>query len=74
MTPQPAIEQVVAYTVPVPKRRGRFSSPGGAWRLTGVLIAVLTALPLLMLLPAWLTAEDEVCRHLADTLLVGLLR
>ena len=75
MTPQPAIEQVpVAYTVPVPKRRGRFSSPGGAWRLTGVLIAVLTALPLLMLLPAWLTAEDEVWRHLADTLLVGLLR
>ncbi len=75
MTTQPAIEQVrVAYTVPVAKRRGWLFSHGGAWRLTGVLIAVLTALPLLMLLPAWLTAEDEVWRHLADTLLVDLLR
>lgn len=53
---------------------GRLGSHGGAWRLTGVLIAVLTALPLLTLLPAWLTAEDEVWRHLADTLLVDLLR
>ncbi len=75
MTPQPALEQArVAYTVPVPRRRGRLFKHGGAWRLTSVLIAVLTTLPLLMLLPAWLTAEDEVWRHLADTLLVDLLR
>jgi len=73
MTTQPAIEQVRAiYTIP--RRRGWLSNNGGAWRLTSVLIAVLTALPLLALLPAWLTAEDEVWRHLADTLLVDLLR
>ncbi len=39
-----------------------------------MLIAALITLPLLALLPAWLTAEDEVWRHLADTLLVDLLR
>lgn len=73
MTTQPAIEQVRAIYA-IPRRRGWLTNNGGAWRLTSVLIAVLTALPLLALLPAWLTAEDEVWRHLADTLLVDLLR
>lgn len=59
--------------VPVPAR-GLLSSNGNTWRLAGVLVAILTALPLLTLLPAWLTAEDEVWRHLADTLLLDLLR
>ena len=63
-----------AYASPPGWLGGGLGSHGGAWRLTSVLIAVLTALPLLMLLPAWLTAEDEVWRHLADTLLVDLLR
>ena len=63
-----------AYASPPGWLGGRLGSHGGAWRLTSVLIAVLTALPLLTLLPAWLTAEDEVWRHLADTLLVDLLR
>ena len=58
----------------IPKQRGQLLSNGGAWRLAGVLIAALITLPLLALLPAWLTAEDEVWRHLADTLLVDLLR
>ncbi len=66
--PQQALPPV---TVPA---RGLLSSNGNTWRLAGVLVAILTALPLLTLLPAWLTAEDEVWRHLADTLLLDLLR
>lgn len=53
---------------------GRFVSSGAGWRLASLLAALLVAAPILMLLPAWLTAENEVWRHLVDTVLAGLLR
>ncbi|HWQ94102.1 MAG TPA: iron ABC transporter permease [Gammaproteobacteria bacterium] len=49
-------------------------SDGGWWRLAALLIAVLVSIPVLMLLPAWLTPSSEVWRHLADTVLGELLR
>lgn len=50
------------------------ASDGGWWRLAALLIAVLVSIPVLMLLPAWLTPSSEVWRHLADTVLGELLR
>lgn len=78
ITPPPITEQARAPHI-LPQQswrlaRRRFTHQGGAWRLVSMVIALLAALPLLMLLPAWLTAEDEIWRHLADTLLVSLLR
>lgn len=49
-------------------------SDGGWWRVAALLIAVLVSIPVLMLLPAWLTPSSEVWRHLADTVLGELLQ
>ncbi len=80
ITPPPIAEQIRTPTAILKESWGRarerfnHNHHGGAWRLISVLIAVLTILPLLTLLPAWLTTQDEVWRHLADTLLIDLLR
>jgi len=52
----------------------KFSASGGGWRLASLAVAALVTIPLLTLLPAWLVAEGEVWRHLADTVLGELLR
>ena len=46
---------------------------GGWWKFAALLIAVLVSIPVLMLLPAWLTPSNEVWRHLTDTVLGELL-
>lgn len=51
-----------------------FAASGGGWRLASLGVALLVSIPLLTLLPAWLVAEGEVWRHLADTVLGELLR
>ncbi len=51
-----------------------FAASGGGWRLASLAVALLVTIPLLTLLPAWLVAEGEVWRHLADTVLGELLR
>lgn len=47
---------------------------GRLWRASMVLIALLVALPIVLVLSAWLEPQPEVWRHLADTVLVELLR
>lgn len=61
-----------AIAPPVPARR--WIQQGRAWRWAALLIASLVAVPIVMLLPAWLVSEGEVWRHLADTVLAELLR
>ena len=47
---------------------------GGGWKFAALLIAVLVSIPVLLLLPAWLTPSSEVWQHLTDTVLGELLR
>ncbi len=47
---------------------------GRLWRASMALIALLVALPIALVLSAWLQPQPEVWRHLADTVLVELLR
>lgn len=56
------------------RRERRFGADGRWWRLASLLLAGLLAIPILMLLPAWLVSESAVWRHLADTVLLDLLR
>lgn len=56
---------------PLPRYR---AAHGRGWRWASLLIAALVAVPILMLLPAWLMPEGDVWRHLADTVLGGLVR
>ncbi len=50
------------------------SAHGRLWRLSTALIALLVALPIALVLSAWLQPQPEVWRHLADTVLAELLR
>ena len=47
---------------------------GRLWRASMALIALLVALPIVLVLSAWLQPQPEVWGHLADTVLVELLR
>ena len=47
---------------------------GGPLRLGALLLGTATAVPLVVLFSAWATPETEVWRHLAATVLPGLLR
>jgi len=47
---------------------------GRVWRAGAGLIALLVALPIVLVLSAWLEPQPEVWRHLADTVLGELLR
>lgn len=57
-----------------PARQPWLTANGRLWRLATLLLAGGVTIPILMLLPAWLTPAGEVWRHLADTVLVELLR
>ena len=50
------------------------SAHGRLWRVSAALIALLVALPIVLVLSAWLQPQPEVWRHLADTVLAELLR
>jgi len=50
------------------------SAHGRLWRVSTALIALLVALPIGLVLSAWLQPQPEVWRHLADTVLAELLR
>jgi iron(III) transport system permease protein len=54
--------------------RPRSRQPGGPLRLGVLLLGTATAVPLVVLFSAWATPETEVWRHLAATVLPGLLR
>ncbi|MEO5702628.1 MAG: iron ABC transporter permease, partial [Gammaproteobacteria bacterium] len=56
-------------------RRERYLTANGRlWRLASLCVAGLVAIPIIVLFPAWLVSEGEVWRHLADTVLLELLR
>jgi iron(III) transport system permease protein len=60
-----------------PPRRARQApdGPGAGWlRLGAVALAAVTAIPLAVIVAAWVTPETEVWRHLAATVLPELLR
>lgn len=50
------------------------SARGRLWRAGAGVIALLVALPIVLVLSAWLEPQPEVWRHLADTVLGELLR
>lgn len=52
-------------------RRGLRRVP--LWRLTALGLAGVTAVPLVVVFAAWLTPETEIWRHLAHTVLGGLV-
>ena len=51
-----------------------WKTQGWWWRCASLLIAGLVAIPILILFPAWLIPEGGVWHHLADTVLLELLR
>lgn len=59
----------------------RFTAParswtvdGRLWRIATLLLAGVITVPILVLLPAWLSSTGEIWQHLADTVLLDLLR
>ncbi len=46
----------------------------GLWRLASFMVAAIVAAPLLVLASAWLVPSSELWAHLADTVLLGLIR
>ena len=44
------------------------------WRLSSLALAALVVVPVVIIFAAWLQPASEVWRHLADTVLAGLLR
>ncbi len=44
------------------------------WRLASLLIAAIVATPILIVFASWLGPPSDVWRHLADTVLAGILR
>src|SRR3990172_1078493 len=67
-----AQQTVNAYSPPV-KAAARFTANGRLWRIASLLVASLVAVPIVVLLPAWLMPEGAVWQHLADTVLSELL-
>jgi len=62
-------------TAPTPSGIGAWLNVNvAAWRLAAFAIAATVAVPLLVLASAWLSPDAEIWRHLADTVLLELVR
>lgn len=64
------------FNVPVPAdRRGAVRRPrsAGGWHLLSLALALIVALPLLVIFASWLQPETAIWRHLAGTVLPGLI-
>ncbi|MCP5351813.1 MAG: iron ABC transporter permease [Chromatiales bacterium] len=64
-------------TVSLPATTSRWSHwlhSGGPWRLAAGVLALLVLLPILVVFTGWAHVDSEVWRHLADTVLLGLVR
>ena len=64
--------QAVRGGLPAPADKGPWLSRRG-WYLATLLLAAIVALPMLVVFSGWLQPENNVWRHLADTLLGELL-
>ncbi|MCB1737843.1 MAG: iron ABC transporter permease [Gammaproteobacteria bacterium] len=58
----------------IPGRCSQWLSGGGPWRLAAGLLALLVLLPIAVIFTGWLHIDDAVWQHLADTVLLGLVR
>jgi len=60
---------------PAPRALTSVRGPGAGWlRLGAIALAAVTAVPLAVVVAAWMTPETEVWRHLAATVLPELIR
>ncbi|MCB1733853.1 MAG: iron ABC transporter permease [Gammaproteobacteria bacterium] len=58
----------------MPRRWSQWWHSGGPWRLTAGVLALLVLLPIAVIFTGWVQIDSEVWRHLADTVLTGLVR
>lgn len=70
----PSLEPALDIPSPVTQRGARRRPLRiGGWHLLSLVLAVVVALPVLVIVASWLHPQTEIWRHLADTVLSRLL-
>lgn len=64
----------VSISATTPSRCSHWLHSGGPWRLAAGVLALLVLLPIVVIFTGWAHVDSEVWRHLADTVLLGLVR